>query len=260
MLGSSAWNYVYTNSNTNVYLGNLGTGLYISTNQGASFSQVGGTSGQNVFSVSASFDNTIIAYTTNLQFYYSINSGSSFTSYGSSLFSNVAISAMGKTCLILPTSTTDTIYSFNTNQNFVLNNDMVLPKQRLTLQSNTAYNYGSNTNVYYPYRTMILQTALTLSLTYPLYENYIITPTATTILNLPALNEYTVGLKITVCKLAAQILTITPTSPNLIFAYNVYTGATSYGLPATASSCILLASYGTTTSASKFCWLIISQA
>lgn len=258
-LGLGAWSYVYTNSNNNVYLANIGNGIYKSINNGASFTQINGTAGENVYAVTASYDNSKIAYVTNSLFYYSSN-GTTYEYYSMGSYNGIAISAMAKICLLLPTSTTDTIYSFNTNQNLILNNDVILPKQRLTLQSNIAYNYGSNTNIYYPYRTMMLQTVTPLTLTYPLYENYILTPTATTILNLPLLNEYTVGLKIYISKLSSQILTLTPASPNLIFAFNVYTGATSYNLVATASSCILLASYGTTTSASKFIWLIISQA
>ena len=269
-LGQSNWKNIITKSNNNFYLSDAGNsstlpssgyGLWVSTDQGTTFSSISYTSNKIALALDNSYDNLTILFSDGTYFYSSVDGGTSFSYSGSSLnIKWLAMSAMAKTTLMI-TSTPDTVYISPTNQELIFNNDLIMPKNRLTLQSNTSNDYTNNIYVYYPYRTSFLTPSTTniISIYFPLYENYVINNlAATTTFNLPQLSEQTVGLKITVVKLSAQILTITPTSPNLIFAFNVYTGASSYALPATASSCILLSSYGTSTS--NFCWIIISQA
>ena len=192
-------------------------GLYLSSNTGASFISLPSTSG-SINWVSSSYDNTIISYVSSAGFSLSTNGGLGFTSYSTTPFSYMAMSQSSKNVLLVPTSITDAIYQFNTNQNLNVNCDFIIPKQRMTLQSNTENNYGNNTNVFYPYRTMFLglSSSNNATLTYPLYENYIMTPQGASVITLPALKEYSVGLKLTFTKIALQTLNFTTTSPDLI--------------------------------------------
>ena len=270
-LGQSNWGNVVTKSNNNyVYISDRGNnlgitvsgfGLWVSTDGGSSFTGVSYTSNIIITAFDVSFDNNNILFSNGPYFYYSSDAGYSFN-YNPSLTYNItsiSTSAMLKTSLVL-TSTADKIYISNTNQNLIFNNDIVLPKNRLTLQSNVAYDYSNNTNIYYPYRTMVIKPSSNIiNLYFPLYENYIINNlSATTVLNLPLLNENFIGLKLYITKLSGQILTVTPASPNNIFGFNTYTTASTLSIPTTVSSFILLSHYGSNTT--KFNWIIISQA
>jgi len=237
-------------------------GLYLSSNNGASFISLSSTSG-SINWVSSSYDNTIISYVSSTGFSLSTNSGLNFTSYSTTSFSYMAMSQSSKNVLLVPTSITDAIYQFNTNQNLNVNCDFIIPKQRMTLQSNTEDNYGNNTNVFYPYRTMFLglSSSNNATLTYPLYENYIMTPQGASVITLPALKEYSVGLKLTFTKIALQTLNFTTTSPDLLYDFGTATGVSTLATPlaTTITSVILMSSYNPSSTA-QFCWCIVSKS
>ena len=266
-LTSSIWSSLSYQQNGTIWLGNNnGLGIYKSVDNGVNYTQLSSTIGKYVSDVDSSWDDSQVVWCSNtlanVGYYYSRDAGVTFYQRSTLYLSYVTTSQSCKTTLLVPNVTTDVIYIHETNQNIVARCDLFLPKQRMTLLSNQAFDYGDSSEVYYPYRTMFLglSTSNTATLRYPLYESYIIYPTNNCVLTLPDLNENTVGLKITICKITAQPLNFICSGSDLLYDYGVHTPVNTLsgtGLGTNTTSTTLMSAFGVT-SQHAFCWIIIT--
>jgi hypothetical protein len=213
--------------------------------------------------VDASADGTHIAYAHSSGFYFSFDSGNTFTQFSTIPSSFLATSQNSKLTLTVPTSVTDTIYTFYTNMRLTFNADMYLPKNRLVLQSNSITDYGDNTSVFYPFRTQFLSLDVNdqIILNFPLYENYVLYPNTNSNIFLPEITERSLGIKITFVKLTAHALNFIVESPNVIYGFGDHTphfpDLPGTGIGNNTTAVTLLSSYSTSVAAS-YAWVVIS--
>jgi hypothetical protein len=264
-LTSSIWSSLSYQDNGTIWAGNnLGLGIYKSVDNGLSYVQLVNTNGQYVSDVDSSWDDTQVVYcstnVSNSGFYYSPDAGVTFNQRSAVFMNYVTTSQSCKTTLIVPSVVLDTIYTHATNQNILANCDFFIPKNRMTLISNREYDYNDIVDIYFPHRTMFLGLSSTniATLTFPLYEHYVCYPTGSVTINLPKINDDSVGLVITLSKLTAQTMNFVCNTTDLIYDYGVHTGVSSLLLGTTVTSVTLRTSFGVTTT-NQYVWIVTSK-
>lgn len=259
----SIWSSLSFKQNNILYAGNnSGGGIHVSTDSGVSYTYLASTAGLYISSLDASKDGVNIFYCNTSGFFYSPNSGSSFTNFSTTSSVFLATSQSAKTTMIVPTSVTDTIYTFFTNPKVNFLCDMYLPKNRMILQSNLITDYGDNTDVFYLYKTQFLSvdTSNNFDLYWPMYSCYQIRPSGNATCYLSEVEERHVGIEIKIIKMSAHALNFVCSGNNLIWDYGVHTGVTSLagtGLGSNVTSVTLMAIYGLSVS-NPFGWAITS--
>jgi hypothetical protein len=264
-LTSSIWSSLSYQDNGTIWAGNnLGLGIYKSVDNGLSYVQLANTNGQYVSDVDSSWNDDQVVYcstnVSNLGFYYSPDAGVTFSQRSLVYMNYVTTSQSCKTTLLVPSVVLDTIYTHATNQNILANCDFFIPKNRMTLISNREYDYNDYVNIYFPHRTMFigLSSSNTATLTFPLYEHYVCYPTGSVTINLPKLNEDSVGLVVTLSKLTAQTMNFVCNTTDLIYDYGVHTGVSSLLLGTNVTSVTLRTSFGVTTT-NQYVWIVTSK-
>jgi hypothetical protein len=260
----SIWSSLSFKQNNILYVGNnSGGGIHVSTDSGVSYTYLASTAGLYVSCLDASKDGVNVFYCNTSGLFYSPNSGSSFTNFSTTSSVFLATSQSAKTTMIVPTSVTDTIYTFFTNPKVNFLCDMYLPKNRIILQSNLITNYGDNTDVFYPYRTQFLSvdTSNNFDLYFPMYESYVIAPLGNATCYLSEIEERHVSIKITISKLTAHALNFVCSGSNVIRDYGAHSGSstlTGTGLGSNVTSVTLMASYNNSIT-NPFCWIILTK-